>query len=201
MTNKHFQGKYEVELKFCLHSKAEFLKTLSGIHHDVMLQDNIESDWYFDRPDKSLEADNKSICIRTMEPSGIKLWIVKGPEPDRCEATNITNASNAISMLETMGFEVVLKAQKTRSIYFVEAFHITVDSLAGIGDFAEFAIMTDDESKLPVYKSQLEALAQQFGLTKEALQTKSYKQMFTEKAALNHGGHSCYASAMIDVIE
>ncbi|MEL0608986.1 class IV adenylate cyclase [Vibrio echinoideorum] len=180
MTNDHFKGKYEVELKYRLSSKSEFLKTLNLIPHEVMLQDNLECDWYFDSPDRSLQAQNKSLCIRTMKPSGIKLWIVKGPEPDRCEATNITDATNAKSMLENLGYEVILKAQKTRSIYFVGEFHITVDSLAGIGDFAEFAIMTNDESKLSAYKDELELLASQFGLSQSALQTKSYKQMFEE---------------------
>ena len=183
MTNTHFQGKYEVELKFCLRSKTEFLSILRRIPHEIMLEENIESDWYFDRPDRSLEAENKSVCIRTMEPSGIRLWIVKGPEPDRCEATDITDTSTAVSMLKTMGFEVILEAQKTRSIYFIGDFHITVDSLEGIGDFAEFAIMTDDGSKLSAYRSQLEELAQQFGLTDSALQTKSYKQLLMEKNA------------------
>ncbi|CAE6897678.1 CYTH [Vibrio sp. B1FLJ16] len=182
MSNDHFQGKYEVELKYRLRSKSEFLDILNQIPHEVMLEDNIECDWYFDFPDKTLKAENKSLCIRTMEPSGINLWIVKGPEPDRCEATNITNAKNAVSMLETMGYEVVLKAEKVRSIYFVGEFHITVDSLAGIGDFAEFAVMTDDDALLSRYKSELEALALKFGLTQSALQTKSYKQMFEESA-------------------
>ncbi|MGF1726844.1 class IV adenylate cyclase [Photobacterium nomapromontoriensis] len=181
MSNDHFQGKFEVELKYRLHSKSEFLETLSMIPHDVMLQDNTECDWYFDFSDKTLQAQNKSLCIRTMEPSGIKLWIVKGPESDRCEATNITDASHARSMLETMGYDIVLKAKKIRSIYFVGEFHITVDSLVGIGDFAEFAIMTDNESMLSTYKVELEALANQFGLTEAALQTKSYKQMFEER--------------------
>lgn len=179
--NPHFQGKYEVELKYCLHSKLQFLKTLSAISHEIMLQDNVESDSYFDRPNRSLEAENISVCIRTMEPSGIKLWIVKGPEPDRCVATNITDASKAKSMLETMGLDITLTIQKTRSIYFIGEYHVTVDSLEDIGDFAEFAIMTDDESKLAYYRSQLEELAIQFGLTQEDLQTKSYKQMFVEK--------------------
>ncbi|MCA0936001.1 class IV adenylate cyclase [Vibrio alginolyticus] len=182
MSNDHFQGKYEVELKYRLRSKSEFLDILNQIPHEVMLEDNIELDWYFDFPDKTLKAENKSLCIRTMEPSGINLWIVKGPEPDRCEATNITNSKNAVSMLETMGYEVVLKAEKVRSIYFLGEFHITVDSLAGIGDFAEFAVMTDDDALLSRYKSELEALALKFGLTQSALQTKSYKQMFEERA-------------------
>ncbi|MFM2483505.1 class IV adenylate cyclase [Celerinatantimonas yamalensis] len=183
MNSNHFQGKYEVELKYRLNSKSEFLETLGLMPHEVMLEENMECDWYFDFPDKALQAQNKSLCIRTMEPSGIKLWIVKGPESDRCEATNITDAYNARSMLETMGYEVVLKAKKTRSIYFLGEFHITVDSLAGIGEFAEFAIMTDDESMLPTYKIELEALASKFGLNHLVLQTKSYKQMFMENGA------------------
>lgn len=81
-----------------------------------------------------------------------------------------------------MGYEVVLKATKIRSIYFVGEFHITVDSLEGLGDFAEFAIMTDDESKLSSYKAELEALASKFGLDDSALQTQSYKQMFAQHA-------------------
>ncbi len=183
MNQDHFKGKYEVELKYKLESKATFLEVLNQIPHEIMLQDNLESDWYFDTPDKALHAQNKSVCIRKMEPSGIKLWIVKGPEADRCEATNITNEVTAMSMLETMGYNVTLKATKIRSIYFIGKFHITVDSLEGIGDFAEFAIMTDDESMLSTYKSELVTLANRFGLTEAALQTKSYKQMFVEKYA------------------
>ncbi|MFA0570652.1 class IV adenylate cyclase [Vibrio gallaecicus] len=183
MSNDHFKGKYEVELKYRIDSKLGFLHTLSSIPHDVMFENNLESDLYFDSPDRTLQAQNKSLCIRTIEPSGINLWIVKGPEPDRCEATNITDSRSAVSMLENLGYAVVLKAQKTRSIFFVDKFHITVDSLADIGDFAEFAIMTDDESKLSGYKAELELLACKFGLTNTDLQTKSYKQMFTEIGA------------------
>ncbi|WP_199449608.1 class IV adenylate cyclase, partial [Vibrio harveyi] len=150
---------YEVELKYRVHSKVAFLKTLTAMSYQVMLEDNLESDCYFDTPERALTAQNKSVCIRTMEPSGIKLWIVKGPEPDRCEATNITDAENAKSMLVNMGYEVVLKATKTRSIYFVGAYHITFDSLEGIGDFAEFAIMTNDETQLHRFKKELLSLA------------------------------------------
>lgn len=184
MDKDHFKGKYEVELKYRLDSKTTFLHTLSLISHETMLQDNIETDCYFDHPNKSLEQQNKSLCIRTMEPSGIKLWIVKGPEADKCQATEIDNAKSAISMLETLGYKCVLNAQKIRSIYFVGEFHITLDTLAGIGDFAEFAIMKDDESRLSSYKRELEALAGKFGLTKASLQTKSYKQMFVERESL-----------------
>ncbi len=80
MSNEHFQGKFEVELKYRFESKTCFLDVLKQVPHEIMLEDNLESDCYFDTPDKSLRQQNKSVCIRTMEPSGIKLWIVKGPE-------------------------------------------------------------------------------------------------------------------------
>lgn len=180
MDSDHFNGKFEVEFKFRLKSKSEFMDILHSIPHETMLQNNSECDWYFDTPEKILQNQSKSLCIRKMEPSGIKLWIVKGPGPDRCEATNITKADNALSMLKTLGYEVVLKLKKTRSIYFIDQFHITVDSLKNIGDFAEFAIMTDDEKKLDDYKSDLEKLASKFHLTSSDLETKSYKELTSE---------------------
>ena len=102
----------------------------------------------YDTPERKLTTENKSLVIREIEPSGIKLWIVKGPEEDRCEATDITKSHAAKSMLENMGDEVILHTKKVRSIYFVGEFHIKLNHLEGIGYFAEFAIMTDDESSL-----------------------------------------------------
>lgn len=179
MSNKHFEGRFEVELKFRLKSKTQFMERLSRIPHETMVDSNTETDWYFDTPTRSLETQNKSLCIRKMEPSGINLWIVKGPEPDRCEATNITDTDKAVSMLKTLGYDVALQIIKTRSIFFVDQFHITVDHLENLGDFAEFAIMTDDEEKLPVYQQELEALAQRFQLTQADRETQSYKQLCT----------------------
>lgn len=177
---EHFKGRYEVELKFRLASKTEFLRILNTLSYEIMFEDNLESDWYFDTADQTLLVDNKSLCIRDTQPSGIKLWIVKGPEADRCEATNITNAESAKSMLMNMGYQVSLSMKKTRSIYFVGQYHITVDYLEGIGSFAEFAIMTDDESLIAAYKADLEGLACKFGLSDSDLEYKSYRTLCCE---------------------
>ena len=181
MNHQHFEGKFEVELKYRIPSKSQFLARLRHMPHEVMLQDNLESDNYFDTPDQQLLAQNKSLCIREMQPSGIKLWIVKGPEIDRCEATNISDAPKAISMLETMGYVSVLKMSKVRSIYFVGDFHITVDHLEGLGEFAEFAIMTDDVNLLEDYRQQLLNLAAQFGLTEQNREYRSYRALQSDK--------------------
>jgi adenylate cyclase class 2 len=121
----------------------------------------------------------KSQIIRTKSPSGIRLWIVKGPGPDRCEAVNITDADKAISMVRTLGYQQVLTIDKRRSIYFLGPFHLTLDSLAGIGDFAELAIMTDDEERLPAFRQQLLALADQLGLSPDAQEPRSYRPLYT----------------------
>jgi adenylate cyclase, class 2 len=176
----HFEGKFEVELKYRLKTKPRFLEILETMNHEVMLLENLESDSYFDTKDRALRAANKSLCIREIEPSGIKLWIVKGPELDRCEATNITDANKAKSMLRTMGYDLVLSMKKTRSIYFLGKYHITVDHLDGLGDFVEFAIMTNDERLLDTYKAELIELAGLFGLSSKDLENKSYRELYVE---------------------
>ena len=173
----HFVGKYEVEFKYRLQSKAGFLNRLKQLPIEIRLEDNAEYDCYYDLADHELKLQGKSVCIREMQPSGIKLWIVKGPEADRCEAVDINDAERAKSMLQNMGYQLVLELRKTRSIYFIGEFHVTVDNLAGIGDFAELAIMTDDESAVARYKTELLELAVELGLTPEMQEHQSYRQL------------------------
>jgi adenylate cyclase class 2 len=81
-------------------------------------QDNIDPDCYFYPPENQLSAQNKSLCIRTMESSSIKLWIVKDPVPDRCEATNITDVHSALSRLETLGDPCINSAEKPQHLLY-----------------------------------------------------------------------------------
>ncbi|CAG8999334.1 MAG: Adenylate cyclase CyaB [Candidatus Celerinatantimonas neptuna] len=181
MNQEHFKGKYEVELKYRLSSKVAFLKKLKSRPHQVMLENNVESDCYFDDLDNQLEQAGKSLCIREMQPSGIRLWIVKGPGDDRCEATQIDDALKAQRMLKNIGFIPTLSLTKCRSIYFIEAYHITVDVLDGIGEFAEFAIMTDDANRLESYRAELTQLAAGFGLSDVDLEPCAYKTLAAQK--------------------
>ncbi|MFP7408367.1 class IV adenylate cyclase [Aeromonas veronii] len=177
MSQAHFQGRFEVELKYQLTDRPAFLKALLALNPEIMLEDNLEQDRYFDTPDNALARAGKSLTIRTMQPSGIQLWIVKGPEKDRCEAVTINDADKAVSMLLTMNYRQILVITKRRSIYFLGPFHVTLDHLAGIGDFAELAIMTDDEERLPAFHQQLLALADQLGLSPDAQEPRSYRTL------------------------
>ncbi|HHQ4609267.1 MULTISPECIES: class IV adenylate cyclase [Aeromonas] len=177
MSQAHFQGRFEVEFKYQLTDRPAFLKALLALNPEIMLEDNLEQDRYFDTPDDALAQAGKSLAIRTMQPSGIQLWIVKGPETDRCEAVAINDADKAVSMLLTMNYRQILVITKRRSIYFIGPFHVTLDHLAGIGDFAELAIMTDDEERLPAFRQQLLALADQLGLSPDAQEPRSYRTL------------------------
>lgn len=185
MSQDHFQGRYEVELKYRLDDRPAFISALKTLDPEVMLENNLEQDSYFDTPEPTLATEGKSLVIRTMQPSGIKLWIVKGPERDRCEAVNITDADKAASMLQSLGYQQVLAISKLRSIYFVGPFHVTLDHLDGLGDFAELAIMTDDETLLPSYRQQLQDLATRLGLSSRQLETRSYRTLCEQSLTLN----------------
>ncbi|MNG18840.1 CYTH domain protein [compost metagenome] len=78
----------------------------------------------------------------------------------------------------------MLTIDKRRSIYFLGPFHLTLDHLAGIGDFAELAIMTDDESALPAYRQQLLTLATELDLHQEQRETRSYRTLCEQQGSL-----------------
>ncbi|WP_376867406.1 class IV adenylate cyclase [Aeromonas veronii] len=193
MSQAHFQGRFEVEFKYKLTDRPAFLKALLALNPEIMLEDNLEQDRYFDTPDNALAQAGKSLVIRTMQPSGIQLWIVKGPEMDRCEAVTINDADKAVSMLLTINYRQILVITKRRSIYFIGPFHVTLDHLAGIGDFAELAIMTDDEERLPAFRQQLLALADQLGLSPDAQAPRSYRTLYTRYTRYMQAIHTTQA--------
>ncbi|MGB0899940.1 MAG: CYTH domain-containing protein, partial [Psychrobium sp.] len=87
------------------------------------------------------------------------------------------NLNDNDNMLKTLGYHITLILAKTRSMYFVGDYHITFDHLDGLGYFAEFAIMTDDETSLEYHRKQLIVLAEKFGLTRNEEITTSYRQL------------------------
>lgn len=180
MTTAHFKGQFEVELKYRIDSPSAFKHALGNISHQIRFENNAELDWYYDTPTRDLFTQNKHVLLRDIQPSNIQLWVVKGPGDDCCEATDIVDINAAKNMLVTMGYEIVLAMKKTRSIYYIGEYHVTFDYLEGLGYFAEFAIMTDDEAHLEYHRKQLVKLAKQFHLTTMHQENKSYRTLMTE---------------------
>ena len=173
----HFVGKYEVELKFKIADIRVFRDILLSLHPEAFVFENNEHDVYYDDPSASLQKKQMSMLLRSMAPSGIKLWIVKGPGDMRCDAVNIESFEKADSMLRSLGYLPTQNVNKTRSIYFLDIFHITLDYIATLGHFVEISVITDDESALSDLEAQCARCAQQLGLSLEERESRSYRQL------------------------
>ncbi|WP_042843463.1 class IV adenylate cyclase [Providencia rettgeri] len=178
--SEHFVGKYEAEIKFRLPNPESFLQKIKADQAEPFTENNSETDYFYDSENSPLAANNISMCVREMVPSGIKLWIVKGPDSSECKAINIDDCQHVQNMLVTLGYHCSLVTTKVRSIYFLNDIHITIDHLAGIGWFAEFAIMTDDSRLLKHLYNKLLSVAMAYGFTEAMIEKRSYKQMFLE---------------------
>ncbi|CNH18387.1 adenylate cyclase 2 [Yersinia thracica] len=175
--SEHFVGKYEVELKFQVSNITQLHEQLAMHKAVPFTVNNHEKDIYLEANSGDLAAKQISMLLREMNPSGIRLWIVKGPGTERCEASNIEDIDKVKSMLSTLGYQPAFTLEKQRSIYFIGKFHVTVDSLAKLGNFAEIAIMTDDFTALDNLKAECRELANRLGLLIEQQENRSYRQL------------------------
>lgn len=173
----HFAGKYEVELKFKIEDISVFRDILLSLHPEAFVFENNEYDVYYDDELTSLHTRNMSMLLRSMSPSGIKLWIVKGPGESRCEAVNIESFDNADSMLKTLGYVPIHSINKTRSIYFLDKFHITLDYIESLGHYVEISVMTDDETALADLEEECLRCALRLGLILDNQEPRSYRQL------------------------
>ncbi|WP_145553454.1 class IV adenylate cyclase [Yersinia bercovieri] len=175
--SEHFVGKYEVELKFHISNIGQLHEQLKIYQATPFTLNNHEKDIYLEANGGDLAVNQISMVLREMNPSGIRLWIVKGPGTERCEASNIEDIDKVKSMLGTLGYQPAFTLEKQRSIYFIGRFHVTLDNLVGLGDFAEIAIMTDDAAALNSLETECRHLADKLGLLPEQQEHRSYRQL------------------------
>lgn len=174
---EHFTGKYEVELKFRIQDIVVFRSTLFSHHPEAFVFENKEHDIYYDDAQQRLQQQNISMLLRSMEPSGIKLLIVKGPGAGRCEAVNVESFEKTDSMLKTLGYRSLYEINKVRSIYFMDIFHITLDYIEPLGHFVEISVMTDDEAQLKALRDLCVECALRLGLSLDNIENHSYRQL------------------------
>nr|WP_321442986.1 class IV adenylate cyclase [uncultured Cohaesibacter sp.] len=173
----HFKGRFEVERKFKADDIPSVLERLKEMAAIPFTLGNTETDIFLDLPDARLEANNQFHTLRHMQPSDRVLWISKGPAKDECIAMDLPDFDKALSMLKSLGFEEKWKIRKRRDIYFVDAFHVTLDHIDGLGSFVEIAVMTDEESALPALRDDVHKAADQLGLLRFPEVNLSYRQL------------------------
>ena len=90
---------------------------------------------------------------------------------------DLANYEKAIAMLNSLGFVETQRIDKKRDIYFVDAFHVTLDKVPGLGLFVELAIMSDNEDELAAHRNGVQQLAESLGLLDGFEESRSYRQM------------------------
>lgn len=173
----HFKGRFEVERKFRVDDIDSVQRRLEQLGAVPFTLGNCETDIFLDFSDGRLEANNQFQTLRHMLPSGRVLWISKGPDKDECVAMDLDDYDKALSMLMSLGFEKKWQIRKSRDIYFVDNFHVTLDNVDGLGSFVELAVMTDDENALSSLRDDVQRAAKQLGLIHYPEESQSYREL------------------------
>ncbi len=174
---EHFAGRFEVERKFRIGDPAVLCGRVCSLGGKAFAVGNIELDLFFDTPDGRLDRAGLQQVVRHMQPSGRVLWIIKGPGEDACLATDLPEFAKACDMLAALGYRETGRLQKRRDIYFLGDFHVTLDDVPGLGNFAELSVMTDDEAALAGWRERIDTMCDELGLEADAEETRSYRDM------------------------
>ena len=177
----HFTGRFEVERKYKVSNLSSMRKKLVDAGAKAFMRDNIETDYFYDTADGTLKAAGKQLVLRSMAPSGRTLWFVKGPSAYECVSTDLPDFSAAQQLLASLGYVEVDRLIKERDLYFLGAFHLTLDTIKPFGSFVEVAVMTDDADALKNWSIKVEALAEKLGLSADMLITQSYREMMVAR--------------------
>ena len=173
----HFRGRFEVERKLRVPDVGPIRARLEAERAVPFTLGNEETDIFLDLTDGRLERNHQFHTLRHMRPSGRVLWISKGPGPDDCVAMDLADLDKALAMLTSLGFEERRRITKARDIYFLDAVHVTLDRVEGLGPFVEIAAMTDDPGDLPRLRGQVDAAAKRLGLGACPVETRSYRAL------------------------
>ncbi|WJV55370.1 class IV adenylate cyclase [Prodigiosinella aquatilis] len=174
---EYYRGKYEVDVKFRIQEIGAFRESLFSQHPESYVFENKEYDIYYDSEENKLQQQNISMVLRRMAPSGIKLWIVKGPRTGLSEAVNVESFEITDSILRTLGYKPIFELNKTRSIYFLDTFNITIDYIEPLGHYVKISCMAEDDSELDVLGEKCQDCALRLGLLLDNMEHRSYRQL------------------------
>lgn len=152
---------YEVELKLRVDNAVvrERLEALGASFEGVVSQ----VDTYYDAPDRDFAETDEAFRIRRETPSGAspddgdgeanaetakltyKGPLVDGESKTREEhETAVANGAAVERIVEGLGYSPAATVEKERSFYSLDGYTVTLDRVAGVGEFVEVEIEVDD---------------------------------------------------------
>ncbi len=168
----------EVEIKsYCddPNSLRAAIVSLGGVLEDSLT----EEDSYFNHPSRDFAETDEALRIRRT-PEG-QVVTYKGPKIGTRSKTRYENeiaigdADAFAEVLARLGFRPVRVVRKRRELYALEGAHVCLDSVDGLGDFAEIEILSEDREAA---EQKLFALAERLGLSR--FERRSYLELLLE---------------------
>ncbi|WP_435194258.1 class IV adenylate cyclase [Natronomonas sp. EA1] len=170
---------YEVELKVRADHDA-VRATLEELGADLVKRAT-QVDTYYDAPHREFAETDEALRIRreTVEGETVTKLTYKGPlleaeSKSREEhETTVENGETARAIFESLGFAPAATVEKDRAFYELEGYTVTLDSVAGLGEFVEVETEVPDDDVEAAREGAVERM-RELGLDPDAQIRTSY---------------------------
>lgn len=187
MSNRfEFEESYEIE------NDLENLLSKIEREHFELVDDNTEEDTYF--TDKDLEFIQDRICLRTRKTNEDRLELTYKPRSDsnqdrygKREVNIRINPEDYLDIkyvIDRLGYLEYVSFKKHRRTYTktIDGYvhNIMIDNIEGVGNYAEFEILSDSEEDKEIVSKKLDEFLKLFECHKYKEKTKPYRDIVKE---------------------
>jgi adenylate cyclase class 2 len=142
-----------------------------------------EHDIYYNAPHRDFGKTDEAVRVRYTDDHAVVTY--KGPKIKKFglkarEELNFAVESGKTfeTMLERLGFTKTLEVNKWRETYKLGTASVSLDSVDGLGTFAEIEVITENETDNPT--AQIEKIAKEIGVAGEPILA-SYLELLLDK--------------------
>ena len=176
----------EVEIKAKINDPGSIrsnLEKLGCIHFD----NQIQSDTYYNASEGGRDFARTDEALRIRRIGEISFITYKGPKIHTLSKSRkeieieIKDPTGAAEMFTALGFTQVMTVIKSRDIYRLDQYEISLDNVKGLGDFLEIETTAEFESEVPTKVDSIFGLLAELDLKQEDTITKSYLELLLEK--------------------
>ncbi len=136
----------------------------------------VQEDTYYDAPHRDFAETDEALRVRRESPADgeARAYLTyKGPLVDeesktREEAeTAVADGAATADVLAGLGFEAAATVRKERQRNSVEGYTVTLDAVAGLGEFVEVETDVASEEEVPAAREGAKAVLRRLGLDPE----------------------------------
>ena len=148
------------------------------------IKDEYQSDTYFNAPDRDFGVTDEALRIREIPENSGKRFILtyKGAKMDDLSKTrqevevDITDSENMAVILINLGFKKAAVVTKDRSVYHLDEFIITLDTVHGAGTYVEIETDVEDGKDTTDSLNQIFEIYKTMGI-EDGFERRSYLEL------------------------